>query len=228
MSGLAQREGDREEDGSLERALAEVGAKDDEEEKAGKRTSYYVEENEKLLNVLITNCEPILSEIVQLVDHFNSYNGIQRVIDRSQLFSQGYGGGGSMGTLEDISVGEDCKVLDKIAAAIPASAEGAGKALEQAEALKRGITANYSKLKNNSYIVGKMPGQKMQLSRAGVTRAPPSKATDDVVPEELEKKKRLTQLNESTYYSIRGTQPGDSCYGSLKNNVQTILGVKDT
>jgi hypothetical protein len=26
----------------------------------GKRTSYYVEENERILNLLITNCEPIL------------------------------------------------------------------------------------------------------------------------------------------------------------------------
>ena len=31
---------------------------------ANRRTSYYVEENEKLLNLLITNCEPILSEII--------------------------------------------------------------------------------------------------------------------------------------------------------------------
>lgn len=30
----------------------------------GKRMSYYVEENERILNLLITNCEPILSEIV--------------------------------------------------------------------------------------------------------------------------------------------------------------------
>ncbi len=63
--------------------------KPEEEEDLGKRTSYYAEENEKLLNLLITNCEPILSEIVGLVDHFNSYNRIQKVIDKSQLFSQG-------------------------------------------------------------------------------------------------------------------------------------------
>jgi hypothetical protein len=72
-----------------------------------KTTSYYVEENEKLLNLLITNCEPILSEIVSLIDHFNSYNGIQKVIDKSQLFSQGgpYSSSvGTMGTLEDISI----------------------------------------------------------------------------------------------------------------------------
>jgi hypothetical protein len=31
---------------------------------AGGRTSYYVEENERMLNMLITNCEPILQEIV--------------------------------------------------------------------------------------------------------------------------------------------------------------------
>ena len=39
-----------------------------------KRTSYYVEENERILNLLITNCEPILSEMVASVDHFNTYN----------------------------------------------------------------------------------------------------------------------------------------------------------
>lgn len=72
-----------------------------------KKTSYYVEENEKLLNLLITNCEPILSEIGSLIEHFNTYNGIQKVIDKSQLFSQpsSYGGiGGSMGTLDDINI----------------------------------------------------------------------------------------------------------------------------
>lgn len=85
----------------------EEEAKDD----IGKRTSYYAEENEKLLNLLITNCEPILSEISGLIDHFNSYNGIQRVIDKSQLFSQpnsAYSQGGTMGTLDDISIASDC------------------------------------------------------------------------------------------------------------------------
>jgi len=33
---------------------------DMEKDSLGRRTSYYVEENEKLLNLLITNCEPIL------------------------------------------------------------------------------------------------------------------------------------------------------------------------
>jgi len=47
-----------------------------------RRVSYYVEENEKLLNLLITNCEPILSEIVKQVDHFNTYNKIKRVVDK--------------------------------------------------------------------------------------------------------------------------------------------------
>ena len=77
--------------GSLERILLGDGieekSKDEEGANIGKRASYYVEENEKLLNLLITNCEPILSEIVHLIDHFNSYNGIQKVIDKSQLFS---------------------------------------------------------------------------------------------------------------------------------------------
>lgn len=42
----------------------------------GRRTSYYVEENERILNLLITNCEPILRQIVGQIDHFNSYNKI--------------------------------------------------------------------------------------------------------------------------------------------------------
>jgi hypothetical protein len=47
------------------------------------------------------------------------------------------------------------------------------------------------------------------------------------VPEELEKK-RKQQLNESTYYSTRGSKDTASTYfSSLRNNVQTILGVKD-
>lgn len=37
---------------------------DADKDSLGKRTSYYVEENEKILNLLISNCEPILTEIV--------------------------------------------------------------------------------------------------------------------------------------------------------------------
>ena len=47
-----------------------------EKEFVGRRTSYYVEENEKILNLLITNCEPILTEMVAQINHFNSYNKI--------------------------------------------------------------------------------------------------------------------------------------------------------
>jgi hypothetical protein len=40
------------------------------------QTPYYVEENEKLLNLLITNCEPILNELSKRFDQFNEYNNI--------------------------------------------------------------------------------------------------------------------------------------------------------
>jgi hypothetical protein len=85
---------------------------------------------------LITNCEPILSELVSLIDHFNSYNGIHKVIEKSQLFSQSSSStsynqnsnlndpysmsgfsGGTMGTLADISIEYDCSVLDQLSAA---------------------------------------------------------------------------------------------------------------
>ena len=62
----------------------------------GKRTSYYVEENERILNLLITNCEPILSEIVNQVNHFNTYNKIQKVVDKSGMI------------VEEYSVANDC------------------------------------------------------------------------------------------------------------------------
>ncbi len=69
----------------------------------------------------------------------------------------------------------------------------------------------------------KMPGQKGALNRPGSGKAGPhtSKPTDDVVPEELEKKRKRNELNESTYYSTRGTNPVGTDYTSqsLKNNV---------
>jgi hypothetical protein len=37
-----------------------LGLSELDKDQMGRRTSYYVEENEKLLNLLITNCEPIL------------------------------------------------------------------------------------------------------------------------------------------------------------------------
>jgi hypothetical protein len=40
------------------------------------QTPYYVEENEKLLNLLITNCEPILNEMTKRFDQFNEFNNI--------------------------------------------------------------------------------------------------------------------------------------------------------
>jgi hypothetical protein len=69
-----------------------------EGDKTSKRTSYYVEENEKILNLLITNCEPILSEIVQMVNHFNTYNKITKIIEKSETL------------LDELNVGYDCKI----------------------------------------------------------------------------------------------------------------------
>lgn len=44
----------------------------------GRRTSYYVEENDKILNILTTNCEPILATLVDQINHFNKYNKIDK------------------------------------------------------------------------------------------------------------------------------------------------------
>jgi len=42
----------------------------------GKQATYYVEENQKVLNMLISNCEPILKAIVSKFDSFNNANNI--------------------------------------------------------------------------------------------------------------------------------------------------------
>ena len=57
---------------------------DKEEEQVflnGKQPTYYVEENEKFLNLLISNCEPILCEIVSKFDSFNRINKIESAFD---------------------------------------------------------------------------------------------------------------------------------------------------
>jgi len=76
--------------------------------------------------------------------------------------------------------------------------------------------------------VGK--GSKVSLNRPGIQKQPQKVAgADEVVPEELERKKKRTELNESTYYSTRGNKEGEgsSYFASLRSNVQNILGVKD-
>jgi len=79
--------------GALDRSLNDSTEKDII---GDRRTSYYVEENERLLNLLITNCEPILSEMVAQIDHFNTYNKVQKVVEKSGLI------------VEDYSVAYDC------------------------------------------------------------------------------------------------------------------------
>jgi len=47
----------------------------------GKQPTYYVEENEKFLNILISNCEPILGEIVSKFDSFNKINKMESAFE---------------------------------------------------------------------------------------------------------------------------------------------------
>ena len=48
----------------------------------GKQQTYYVEENERFLDLLITNCEPILGQIVNKFDKFNNINGIEGAFEQ--------------------------------------------------------------------------------------------------------------------------------------------------
>ena len=47
----------------------------------------------------------------------------------------------------------------------------------------------------------------------------PNAKTDEVVPEELERKRKRIELNESTYYSTRGTKHMPEGGPTLKSNV---------
>ena len=58
-----------------------VGADSDDPIIIGKQQTYYVEENEKFLNLLISNCEPILGQIVNQFDRFNKINGIEQAFE---------------------------------------------------------------------------------------------------------------------------------------------------
>jgi hypothetical protein len=59
----------------------EETGKDEEIFLSGKQPTYYVEENEKFLNLLISNCEPILGEIVSKFDNFNKINKIESAFE---------------------------------------------------------------------------------------------------------------------------------------------------
>lgn len=122
-----------------------------------KRTSYYVEENERILNLLITNCEPILSEMVANIDHFNTYNHIQRVVERSGLI------------IEEYSVASDCKLQGPLfnhqqlymsAQSNANGLSGAGQGNSQVPNTTH--NSNYNKLKN-TYIT-QIKSQKVNLT----------------------------------------------------------------
>ena len=48
----------------------------------GKQSTDYVEGNEKFLNLLTGNCEPILSQIVNKFDRFNKINAIEQAFEQ--------------------------------------------------------------------------------------------------------------------------------------------------
>lgn len=62
----------------------------------------------------------------------------------------------------------------------------------------------------------------MQISRPTQNKVapPPLSIADEIAPEELEKKKKRSELNESTYYSTRGTHgsPGQDVNKDLNTS----------
>ena len=147
----------------------------------GRRTSYYVEENERILNLLITNCEPILTEMVKQVNHFNTYNKISRVVDKAGI------------TFDEISIAQDCRIDGPLL--------NAQKLYQNATSHIPNTSAaqsNYKQLKN-TYItqIKSTKNLKKSNSKGNIDEMMPAD------PELLERKKKV-ELNESTYYNTKG------------------------
>ena len=47
--------------------------------------NYYLEDDKKLLDILIKNCHPIISDLLQQVENFNSYNQVYMVEEKKQI-----------------------------------------------------------------------------------------------------------------------------------------------
>lgn len=47
--------------------------------------NYYLEDDRKLLNILIKNCYPIVSDLLQQIEHFNTYNMVFSLKNVKQL-----------------------------------------------------------------------------------------------------------------------------------------------
>jgi len=63
-------------------AIANQHSDEDEPIIIGKQATYYVEENERFLNLLISNCEPILRQLVNKFDQFNKINRIEKAFEQ--------------------------------------------------------------------------------------------------------------------------------------------------
>lgn len=185
----------------------EGGREEEKEEEInlnGKQPTYYVEENEKFLNLLISNCEPILNEIVSKFDSFNRINKIESAFDQHANVSY---------SDED----ESDDLLESVAAEFSIKADVAIKKKTTANKLKKPALKDsqpfsYKSLKNN-YLYKPTPSNPDELRRH-----PRDEATPEAV---MERRKSMSEL--SAYYN---TQEKKSTI-KLQDNVKTILGVKD-
>lgn len=69
------------------------------------------------MNLLISNCEPILTEIVSKFESFNKLNNIQQAFEMQQGANQGLYGEDELGfedimepIIEEFSIKEDCQI----------------------------------------------------------------------------------------------------------------------
>jgi len=133
------------------------------------------------------------------ITHFNTYNKIGVAAEKGGV------------NLEEISVLKDCAQSNVI---------NTQKLLSNASS-NVGIPATtqtkYNKLKN-TYLT--LRHEQPKPFQRKVT-------ADEALPDFMGNNKKV-KLNESTYYNTKGQNGEASTYfASLKNNVKTILGVKD-
>jgi len=173
---------------------------------SGKQPTYYVEENEKFLNLLISNCEPILNEIVSKFDNFNNNNKMETAFEHQ--VNNSYSDEDDESILkviaEEFSIKNDIAIPKK-AGLVPnkmtTNNSKPGAKNKPAVTKESGAfqSFSYKNLRNN-YLYKPKGNEDDSTRRSGLR--------DEATPEQfMERKKSLSEL--SAYYNTQGQAGGE-------------------
>ena len=155
----------------------------------GKQQTYYVEENEKFLNLLISNCEPILSEIVSKFESFNKLNHIETAFEQQQGANQGLYGEDEMDIndildpiIDEFSIKEDCQIKKAKPAKVQQRKVGGQTMSQQQFPTNNNMPSfSYKNLKNN--YLGRISSPTERANDAEAERR--TAIRDELTPEQM-------------------------------------------